>query len=127
MFPMDQTKVNDMTYDELLRECKVMLRFHPDEKGSSVKDMLEIVERSIDDRCLYLEFVGSLVSGLLSYIDQDKPVTPARGDPMPQTREYWEARALRDQELILEMKAKIERLEGKLNSCRQKLDSNRSK
>lgn len=54
-------------------------------------------------------------------------LTPAKGEPMPQTREYWEAGALRDQELILEMKAEIGTLTSQLNNCRQKLSSSRAK
>jgi len=48
------------------------------------------------------------------------PTTPARGEPMPQTRPYWEKRAERDQELILKQKGKIESLEQTINQLRQK-------
>ena len=46
--------------------------------------------------------------------------TPAKGEAMPRTVEYYEKRAMMDQELILEMKDKIERLELKNNQLRQK-------
>jgi hypothetical protein len=45
--------------------------------------------------------------------------TPARGQPMPQTREYWEKRAAMDQELILEQKDEISRLKHTVNQLRQ--------
>lgn len=47
-------------------------------------------------------------------------LTPARGEPMPRTIEYYIARGERDQELILEMKEEISKLRQKLNSERQK-------
>lgn len=50
------------------------------------------------------------------------PLTPPRGEPMPQTREHWEKRAAYDQELILEMKAEISKLKHKLNQAMQRGD-----
>jgi hypothetical protein len=47
------------------------------------------------------------------------PLTPARGEPMPQTIEHYQANAARDQELILEQVDKIERLQLKLNQATQ--------
>lgn len=45
---------------------------------------------------------------------------PARGEPMPQTQDYWVKRALMDQELILEMKAEISKLKQTVNNLRQR-------
>ena len=44
-----------------------------------------------------------------------RPLTPEKGKPMPQTREYWEKRAQMDQELILSQKAEISRLNARIN------------
>lgn len=52
------------------------------------------------------------------------PVTPPRGEPMPQTREYWEKRAEYDQELILTQKAEISDLKQKLNRAQQRIQFN---
>lgn len=52
------------------------------------------------------------------------PPTPARYEPMPQTREYWEKRAHMDQDLILKMKNEISLLKRTINMLRQKLKSN---
>jgi hypothetical protein len=49
------------------------------------------------------------------------PITPPKGKPMPQTREYWEKRAHMDQELILEMKEEIASLKHENNNLKQKL------
>jgi hypothetical protein len=51
------------------------------------------------------------------------PPTPAKGDPMPQTREYWEKRAAMDQELIIEQKEEISRLKHQANNLSQKVKS----
>jgi len=50
----------------------------------------------------------------------DGPLTPPRGEPMPQTQEYWEKRAAMDQELILEQRDEINRLKCKVNKLEQK-------
>jgi hypothetical protein len=47
------------------------------------------------------------------------PVFP-KGQPMPQTREYWIQLAARDQELILEQSAEIARLKQTINKLRQR-------
>ncbi len=49
------------------------------------------------------------------------PLTPAKGEPMPQTREYWEKRAQMDQEIILEQKAEIGKLNAKVNKLQQQI------
>ncbi len=51
------------------------------------------------------------------------PLTPPRGEPMPQTREYWEKRAAMDLELIMEMKEEISKLKHTVNQLRQKVKS----
>ena len=48
------------------------------------------------------------------------PLVP-KDKPMPQTREYWIQLAARDQELIIEQREKINRLEQQVNSLRQKI------
>lgn len=50
-----------------------------------------------------------------------RPLTPAKGDPMPQTREYWEKRADMDQALILKQRDEIGRLKYKVNQLEQKV------
>lgn len=52
------------------------------------------------------------------------PISPARGEPMPRTIEHYQANALRDQELILEMKGEISALKHKNNQLTQKLSAN---
>lgn len=47
------------------------------------------------------------------------PVFP-KGQPMPQTREYWIQLAARDQELILEQAAEIGRLKQTIHKLRQR-------
>ena len=51
----------------------------------------------------------------------NRPPTPARGEAMPQTREYWEKRAETDQELILSQRDEISGLKRKINKLEQKL------
>jgi len=51
-----------------------------------------------------------------------RPITPPRYEPMPQTREYWEKRAMMDQELILEQLAEISKLRQRINNLEQKLN-----
>lgn len=46
-------------------------------------------------------------------------ISPAKGEPMPQTREYWEKRAMLDQELILEQKSEISKLKHRVNKLEQ--------
>lgn len=46
-------------------------------------------------------------------------ISPEKGEPMPQTREYWEKRAMLDQELILEQKAEISKLKQRINKLEQ--------
>lgn len=48
-----------------------------------------------------------------------RPLTPARGESMPQTQEYWEKRAAMDQELILEQRDEINKLKQKINQMEQ--------
>jgi hypothetical protein len=48
-----------------------------------------------------------------------KPLTPAKGEPMPQTREYWEKRAESDQELLLQQRDYIIKLKQKINKLEQ--------
>ena len=50
----------------------------------------------------------------------DKVMTPARGEPMPRTVEYYQANAIRDQELIMEQKDEISRLKMKVNKLEQR-------
>lgn len=50
------------------------------------------------------------------------PMTPARGESMPQTQEYWEKRADMDQELILEQRDEINKLKQKINKLEQRND-----
>lgn len=49
------------------------------------------------------------------------PLTPPKGEPMPQTREYWEKRAAMDLELIMEQKEEISRLKQDRDKLRKKL------
>jgi len=51
----------------------------------------------------------------------DRPITPSRYEPMPQTPEYWKKRAEMDQELILEQRAEISQLRHKVNQLQQKI------
>ena len=53
-------------------------------------------------------------------MDKERPITPPKGEPMPQTREYWEKRAEMDQELILEQKEEIAWLKQRINKLEQK-------
>lgn len=46
-----------------------------------------------------------------------------KGTAMPKTQEYWEKRALMDQELILEQRDEISALKRTVNDIRQKLNS----
>ena len=55
------------------------------------------------------------------------PITPPKGESMPQTREYWEKRAAYDQELILEMKDEISTLKHTVNQLRQKANTKEDK
>jgi len=54
---------------------------------------------------------------------QDMAPPVPRGQPMPQTREYWIQLAARDQELILEQREEINRLKCRVNDLQQKLDT----
>jgi len=53
------------------------------------------------------------------YKSRQHPISPPKGESMPQTREYWEKRADMDQKLILEMKAEISKLNHTINQLRQ--------
>lgn len=50
----------------------------------------------------------------------DYPTTPAKGEPMPKTKEYFYKMLAMDQELILEMKDEISKLKMTINRLRQK-------
>jgi len=50
------------------------------------------------------------------------PMTPPKGQPMPQTVEYYEKLAIADLNLIMQQKEKIERLTQKNNQLRQKIN-----
>ena len=52
-----------------------------------------------------------------------KPITPPKGERMPDTKEYWEKRAAMDLELIMEMKKEISRLKQANNNLKQKINS----
>jgi len=52
---------------------------------------------------------------------QDMAPPVPKGQPMPQTREYWIQLAARDQELILDLKDEISKLKCKVNQLQQKL------
>lgn len=52
---------------------------------------------------------------------QDMAPPTKKGQPMPQTREYWVQLAARDQELILEQRDEISRLKAKVNNLQQKV------
>lgn len=52
---------------------------------------------------------------------QDMAPPTIKGQPMPQTREYWIQLAARDQELILEQRDEISRLKAKVNNLQQKV------
>ena len=54
---------------------------------------------------------------------KSKPLTPPRGQPMPQTQEYWEKRAQDDQEVILRQRKEIARLCKRVNQLEQRLDA----
>jgi hypothetical protein len=54
------------------------------------------------------------------------PLTPAKGQPMPRTIEYYIKRGDMDQELIMEQKEEISRLKQKVNNLRQRIISLRS-
>ena len=47
------------------------------------------------------------------------PITPPKGEKMPQTREYWEKRADMDQELILKQRDEIGELKQRINKLQQ--------
>lgn len=51
------------------------------------------------------------------------PPTPKRGESMPDTREYWEKRALMDQELILKQKEELTKKGVQIHKLKQKLES----
>lgn len=48
------------------------------------------------------------------------PMTPPRGEPMPQTIEHYKANALRDQELILDMRTQTSKDSMTINKYRQR-------
>jgi len=48
-------------------------------------------------------------------------ITPARGLPMPRTVEYYQANAIRDQELILSQRDQLERADLTINQLRQNI------
>jgi HAMP domain-containing protein len=52
-----------------------------------------------------------------------RPITPARGEPMPRTIEHYIKRGDMDQELILKMKDEISRLKAKVNKLEQRISS----
>ncbi len=54
------------------------------------------------------------------YKDKRKAITPAKGEPMPQTLEYYRAMAQRDLELIMEQKEEISRLKQRINKLEQR-------
>ena len=56
--------------------------------------------------------------GTIGHIDHG-PLTPPRGQAMPRTVEYYQANAIRDQELIMEQKAEISKLKVKINKLEQ--------
>lgn len=47
-------------------------------------------------------------------------ITPPKGEPMPRTVEYYQANAIRDQELIMGQKDEISRLKMRINKLEQK-------
>jgi len=59
------------------------------------------------------------MQGKTEWQDMAPPIP--KGQPMPQTREYWIQLAARDQELILELKDEISKLKCKVNQLQQKL------
>lgn len=54
-------------------------------------------------------------------------VMPPRGETMPKTIEALEARAQRDQELILEMKGEISKLKQTVNKLNKKFTKSRAR
>ena len=54
------------------------------------------------------------------YKDKRKAITPAKGEPMPQTLEYLRALSARDLELIMEQKDEISRLKQRINKLEQR-------
>ena len=58
---------------------------------------------------------------------QDAAPPIPKGRPMPRTQEYWEKRALMDQELILEQRDEISNLKRTINDLRQKLKAKHKK
>lgn len=70
-------------------------------------EVLYYVEKSFPEIWDYAEGKRRL---LVSQNRDKAPLTPARGEPMPQTREYWEKRAQMDQELIFDQKEEISAL-----------------
>lgn len=55
------------------------------------------------------------------------PPTIGKAERQPDTKEYWEKRALMDLELIIEQKEEIARLKKKLNNLEQKLKGKKCK
>ena len=51
-----------------------------------------------------------------------KPITPARGEPMPKTIEYYQKRGDADQKLILQYEEDIAHYKRTVNNLRQKLE-----
>ena len=58
----------------------------------------------------------------IKFNDKCKLVTPARGQPMPRTIEYYKKRGDADQELILKQSVEIGKLASTINDLRQKLN-----
>ena len=54
-------------------------------------------------------------------IHRCRTITPAKGEPMPRTIEYYIKRGDMDQELIMEMKEEISRLRRNVDKLRKKL------
>ncbi len=77
---------------------------HTRDEAQRVKEAAEIIRDMTEGLCL-------------------RPITPARGEPMPQTVEACQSVMERDAELILEMKAEISKLKQKVNTLSQKIQA----
>lgn len=76
--------------------------------------------RTMED-AYHIKFTKTEVEGALkaATVARGHPITPPKGEPMPQTREYWEKRADMDHELIRLQRDEINALKQRINQLQQ--------
>lgn len=115
-----------MKYVSLNNNTGTTARWASNDLGSSVNSMTHRL-RLLHEKGVLAREEQEALEGGNEWIYRLKVVTPAKGEPMPRTVEYYKANAIRDQELILAMKAQISRLKQKINKLKQTVKKDRIK